>query len=650
MSWIGKLYKTYENNISNIAKPSDEVPLLPLYHTTQKAQIHVVIDDGGNFISKASKVVSPDDSKTIIPATEGSAGRAGAKIAPHPLCDTLQYVAKDYLEWGGNPNKKKDVSGFQKYIDILQGWADWSANSKLRALLIYLQKGTLIKDLVESKILWQDSKGHLLGKWEGKDAPDIFRAIRKVQKRGQFEAFVRFSVFIPDDPQSELWGDPAIRNSWIEYYPTIHEGTGFCMVEGKELPLSLNHPKNIRYPGDGAKLISSNDEEGFTFLGRFTDPIEACGVGIEVTQKAHSALRWLIRRQGKVSDEQAIVAWAISNTEIPKEFYRDSLFSDTLSLLLGVGGDSPGNQEGYTAQEIGNQLSKLIDGYSVKLGSTDEVVVMGLDSATPGRMAISFYRELTGSELLERVQAWHEGCCWLQRFGKDKVFVGAPSPRDIAESAYGGTLKSNPTLRKATVERLLPCIVDGAPVPRDLVTACVRRASNRHGNRWGNRESQREYWEWEKALGIACALYRHQNSERRYLMALERDRKTRDYLYGRLLALAEHLESRALYIAGEKRETNAGRMMQRFAERPYSTWLNIETSMTPYKVRLRAKRHGFLHNIEEEIDEVMNSFDTNEFLSDGRLTGEFLLGYHCQQAALWAKPDLDVTDTVDTED
>ena len=126
-------------------------------------------------------------------------------------------------------------------------------------------------------------------------------------------------------------------------------------------------------------------------------------------------------------------------------------------------------------------------------------------------------------------------------------------------------------------------------------------------------------------------------------MTLERDRKTRDYLYGRLLALAEHLEGRALYVAGERRDTNAGKLMQRFAERPHSTWLTIETSLTPYKTRLRAKRPGFLRDVEREMDEVACSFKTEDFLSDRRLTGEFLLGYHCQRAASWGPsgPDRD---------
>lgn len=131
-------------------------------------------------------------------------------------------------------------------------------------------------------------------------------------------------------------------------------------------------------------------------------------------------------------------------------------------------------------------------------------------------------------------------------------------------------------------------------------------------------------------------------------MALERERKTRDYLYGRLLALAEHMESRALYVAGEKRETNAGKLMQRFAERPYSTWRTIETSLTPYKVRLRAKRSKFLHGVETEMDLVFKSFNPDDYISDKRLTGEFLLEFHCQRAEL--RPPESGQETADVED
>ena len=114
-------------------------------------------------------------------------------------------------------------------------------------------------------------------------------------------------------------------------------------------------------------------------------------------------------------------------------------------------------------------------------------------------------------------------------------------------------------------------------------------------------------------------------------MALEEQRNSRDYLYGRLLAVAEKIESMALYFAKEKRETTAARLMQRFADRPFSTWRTIEMSLTPYKSRINAKAPGLLNGYSELIDEICCQFQTDEFKQDNRLSGEFLLAYHCQR-------------------
>jgi CRISPR-associated protein Csd1 len=296
--------------------------------------------------------------------------------------------------------------------------------------------------------------GKLLKTWNGPTdtTPEIFDATKKVG--GSAEAFIRWSVEIPDDPQSDLWSDTTVWKSWMDYYASTKKIRKLCYVTGEESLIADQHPRKIRNDGDGAKLISSNDEGGFTFRGRFTDATEACSIGYEVTQKAHNALRWLIARQGYRDDSQAIVAWAPSGSAIPMPLCSTQ---DLLSIEMDSVNPS---QTGYTAQEIGIQLSKRIAGYSVQLGNTDDIVVMALDSATPGRIAIRFYRELTGSAYLQRINMWHDpdtGCTWHRSLVKDKktiVFIGAPAPRDIAEATYGKRLDDK--LRISTVERLLP--------------------------------------------------------------------------------------------------------------------------------------------------------------------------------------------------
>ena len=122
-------------------------------------------------------------------------------------------------------------------------------------------------------------------------------------------------------------------------------------------------------------------------------------------------------------------------------------------------------------------------------------------------------------------------------------------------------------------------------------------------------------------------------------MALEENNCSRDYLYGRLLAIAERIEDVALNVADEKRSTTAARLMQRFADRPSSTWRNIELALQPYIQRLKSNRAGFIHNQQQLLDDVMEKFHTGDFINDRPLSGEFLLAFHTQRLALKPKSE-----------
>lgn len=618
MSWLQTLYETYETCRGH--EPAGSAMLMPIGHTTQQAHVEITLDGQGNF--RRAAVLDKSTSTTLIPCTEESGGRAGSKPVNHPLCDKLQYVAGDFAEFGGEVTSGYAKAPGEPHADYFASLSAWAASvnghAKLDAIRHYVQRGRMVEDLVAFKILPVDGDGKLLKVWNGdkQDAPPIYKALPAGQTPE--DAFVRWSVEDAAQLASGSWQDPSLIEAWIAHYASTQTSRGYCMVRGGDCTLAVQHPAKVRNAGDKAKLISSNDGTGYTYRGRFMDAAEAASVGFEVTQKAHNALRWLIARQGFRNGGQAIVSWAISGKPVPDPM------ASTYDLL---GLDAEQRPNADEALQIGQvfalRLNKAIAGYLAKLDPTEGVVVMGIDSATPGRMAITYYREIRSTEFLVRIEDWHRKCAWPQNFGKETQFIGAPAPRDIAQAAYG--LRLDEKLQKATCERLLPCIVDAAVLPRDLVEAISRRAMNRVGL---------ERWEWEKCLGIACALFKGQHIERSYKMTLELERTSRDYLYGRLLAIAEHLEGRALFLAGEKRETTAARLMQRFADRPNSAWRNIELALVPYKTRLRNLRPGFLHAMELMLDDVTAAFQGDGFTSDRALTGEFLLGYHCQRRAL----------------
>ena len=615
MGWMHSLYETYQ---------ADPGSMAPVAHTTQQAHLEVVLNGRGTFLR--AMVLDRDQSTTLVPCTEGSGGRSGIKPTHHPLCDKLQYLAGDFLPSGGQV-----TAGFanapeephMSYLADLRAWAgSIHGHPKLTAILAYLERGSLVHDLIAAGALPSDGLGRILAEWEGPKAaaPAIFRHPIK----HPLEAFVRFRVETSGVPASGTWEDADLLQAWVEHYASLQDRKGICMVTGQETVLAEQHPAKLRNAADKAKLISANDGSGFTYRGRFTDADQACGIGYEVTQKAHIALRTLIkRRHAYRNGEQVILSWAVQGQPVPDPF------SDS-ATLFGVDLKEPAAHPRDLGQGFARRLASCIAGYRATLGSTANVVILSLDAATPGRMSICYYRELTGSEFLDRIEAWHRALAWPQNLGKDRKFVGAPTPMEIAEAAYGGKGKdkSHDKLLFATVARILPCILEARPLPSDLVRSAFTRTCSRAGLK---------AWEFERNLGITCSLIRAHHPKEDYPMALDPERTSRDYLFGRLLALAEHLEGRALNVAGESRDSTAAKLMQRFAHRPASTWQTIHLALTPYRSRLRSKRPGTLAYLEARMDQVMAAFAAEDFIDDTRKLGpEFLLGYHCERQALWA--------------
>ncbi len=631
MSWMEKLYSTYEAVYAKRDLLPGTLPVPPGCITPQ-AHIEVSIDEDGNF--KSAAVI--DKEPTLCPATEESAGRTSGG-SPHPLCDKIQYCAGDYAAYGGIARAYFDdfESGGKikdGYLSLLRKWNEFADHPMLKAVLRYSEKRCLIKDLISAGILFAGKDGRLLTEWKEKDTPQIFKVLPKKDSMTDFgTAFVRWKILRKTERCTVVWKCQELFDSWNRFCVSHQNKQDLCFVTGGTAPYALNHPANIRFPGDKAKLISGNDTSGYTFRGRFLTAEEACAVSYDVTQKAHSALRWLIERQSFRNDTQVIVSWAVSMAPIPKVITSTDAFFAEIDDVDTDSEMAPG-----VAADIGQgyalKLRNKIRGYNSKLNDRDDIVVMAIDSTVSGkgRMAVTYYREIKGSEFLARIEDYHKRYAWPQRFGKDKQFIGAPSIDDIAQSAYAG--QPSPQLLKATISRLIPVVVDGAVMPRDIVQSVCRRACA---------PQSVEPWRFEKILGIACGLYAGSNPQGGYKMSLEEGKKTRDYLYGRLLAVADKIESHAISLGGESRDTSAIKLMQRFSEKPYTTWKIIEMNLTPYISRLRAKRESSLIVYNTLLDEIYSMFEPGMFDNNAPLTPEFLLGFHCQRRKLWEKANSD---------
>ncbi|MEA5091709.1 hypothetical protein SDC9_24341 [bioreactor metagenome] len=602
MSWIQKLCETYENCTSEIGKDidnPDKAHLLPISHSTQNAQIEVVINGRGEFLR--AKILEKNEGRTLIPVTEDSATRSSG-IAPHPLCDKLQYIAGDYIDF---VDKKKAAEFYGKYIDQLRKWCDSEySNEKVKAIFTYLSKKSLMADLIRYKIIKLDENNQV-----DKNV--------KLGLSDQSDAFVRFRVECPEVAESAVWLDKDIYQSYIEYYTSMQKTKDLCYAKGEIIACSEKHPAKVRNTGDKAKLISANDESGFTYRGRFSNKRQVVSIGYETTQKAHNALRWLIEKQGYKNGDQIVLAWGTKNQKIPE------VLTDTPSALFGV----DENTVVTTEKEFAKRLNAAIAGYGCDLDIASEIIIMALDAATTGRLSITYYKEFDGITFLNRIKKWHTTCIWRHTYKKmtDGInykyitFIGAPSIKDIILAAYGETVSDK--LKKSAMERMLPCILDGAKIPYDIINSTSLRASN---------PTSMERWEWEKCLTIACALvkkYRYDKFKEEWNMALDEKQNDRSYIFGRLLAIAQQIEEYAQYVSGEKRETNAERFMHQFKLHPYKTWGIIVDKLKPYSAKLGGKGT----ELTELMTTVTSRIPYNEFTSIKKLEDSYILGYYCQR-------------------
>lgn len=626
MSWLLHLYETYEANLDQVGKTvkkrDREYTLLPVSHTTQNAHIEVTVDEDGDFLE--ARVL--DKESTLIPCTEESASRSGSKVAPYPLHDKLSYVAGDFVKYGGQI-KNPDEVPFDKYIRNLEEWANSPyATEKLKCIYTYLRKRRLIEDLVAAKIIKLDENQQLIEKWDEKytakygDKPPIFSS-------GAAEtssAFIRFNVLTPDSP-AEVWKDPAMFESFTAFYNQKLGETDVCFVTGEMRPSTERHANKIRHAADKAKLISANDNSGFTFRGRFKTSKEAVSISYEVSQKAHNALKWLIYCQGKTIDERVFLVWGNDNDPVP------NTDEDIVDMMRHSGREI--EREPDTDKPYADQVRRAIDGFRNDLTYQAEVNILVLDSATTGRMAVLYYRHLTKELYLNRLEEWHNSCAWEHRYRKEDEqfinFYGAPATKDIAFAAYGP--RASEKIIKGTMERMIPCIVDRRAIPRDIVRSAFHRASN---------PVSMERWEWEKTLSIACALIRKMLLEKgeEWNVPLNTESRDRSYLFGRLLAVADVLERGALG-KDETRSTNAIRYMNSYAQNPGRTWKTIQASLQPYQAKLGTKATY----LSKMIDEIADQFEEGDF-NNLPLTEQYLLGFYSQRRELYKKKEEDTNE------
>lgn len=585
MGLLKQAYDTYEYNAHLVGQQAEgKQPLCPLAHIVQNAQITVELDGTGRFITASA--IDKDDTKTIIPATEKSASRTSGKVA-HPLCDQVCYVSG------------QDAKLFSAYEKELGAWADSEySHPMLKTIRSYVQKKSLLSDLAAAKIVELDENGKLKdGKINGIDYE---------------KCLIRWQV-----GGRRCWTSQELFDAFKAYYTAAMPGKrGLCMVSGEEDVIVSTHDKGIIPAINSAKLISANDSQNFTYRGRFKDASDACTVGYTASQKAHKALRWLAENQGISMGGRTFLCWNPQGHPV----------AQPTALLELMGVDEPS----HTPSDYYERIKKTLHGYRYGLPSDEGVVIAAFDAANTGRMALTYYSEMTRSDFHDRLEQWYKTCGWPNgKFG-----IQTPPLLRTAHLIYGtqraSRVEADARVVKETVQRLFRCMISGEPLPQDMVRRLVLNASEPQRYEENSRYA---------LLHAACAMVRKYRNDRakkeEWTMELDETKHDRSYQYGRLIATME-LAERATYDASDgKRVPNAIKLESRFFRAPESTAMMLHNAIRPYLNKMEPGLSNYYQKMIGKIMEELSKFPPEEM--NLPLKDTYLMGYYLQRNALYTK-------------
>lgn len=586
--------------------------LLPLNCTILKTQICVTIDSDGELIR-----IKKDDRpvEIVIPCSEQSLGRTGKNPGPHPLCDQLQYLDREI-----------DGGKVKRYLEQLARWK--GDNVSLNAIYRYVSAHSISEDAKQygTDLLEKDNKGRF-----------------KDEKTG-----VRFAVEVPGGGDPHVENSDEIRKLWRTYLRKNVDQNGRDMLGLPFVSQAANFPKNIVKTAANSKLVSANDNVNFTFRGRFAGRDDALHIDADASQLIHLTLKWLVNTHGMLTDTQAVVLWAVQKPN-EKVIEPSANSPDVAEALLADDEGIHNIQDALveTDYDYARQFGGLLRGFGnpeVLRRHHKTIVLVVLDAAAIGRLGVTFYREFEENQYLEQVMQWHVDMAWpLSRLDKtnqkDVTYIGAPSYKDIINSAYSveGDISSKNYQRYSRIvkQQLIECMFGNSRMPKAILESAFHRATRPMSFGPDNLK------EWWRSFEVTCSLWKKSfiddalqsnnpmSPERKEkMMQLDTSRKDRDYLYGRLLALADRFENNVLHIQGNQgtRPTNAVKLMSNFVAKPSTTWLALYRQLVPYINASNGAPY-----FQNDIDDVVALFEGNDFEDNSPLSPAFLLGFSCQR-------------------
>ena len=594
--------------------------LLPLYHTSLKSNgsniILIKLNKDGTFY-KAEFM--PDNQSIIFPVTSDSVARSGSNPAPHPLVDKLSYYVQEVSQ-----------SQYDEFHNQLANWIGFCKEDEVKDYLTKIQRFILRTDFLKIvldslfgesyqrenlKVTYQDSNG----KSKTVDLSTCFIEFSIVQYHG-----------LKDETVTTY---KELHQSFLSFVRAFQDNMGVCNISGRIETITNKH----RGLMGNAKIISVSNK-GEAYKGRFKEREDVFSVGYETSEKIHLMIKYLLENNNSstwLGSSQYLINWFSddlankSQLDIVKPEF-DSLFEDEDDDIEERHQLIRPNAEN---QEIG---SSFIKGRKL-FGNDATYYIAILNKTSNGRIALKYFRQLQVSQLLKNLENWQVIYSWEARTKSGIYKQKTPNFNEIINVAYGVDRGrylelDNDSFRSDQYQQLVTALIDGKDIPNTIVKKL--EANIKH------RQNYPKCWHTLQQVSLAVL---HKQYGREFNPMVDHENTNRSYLFGRLLAIFELMESQRYRIEGSNQEriTNAERYWNAYTSQPAKLMMNLANKIKPYEETVKLNSRGIYNKLEKERQEILSLLSplmTNKDINDP-LDYQFIFGYYSEKQYFYTKKE-----------
>jgi len=556
----------------------------------------IIINEDGTF-----KDIESTKLEALLPTDKTRT----AAVVPYILWDKASYVLGLSDKEGGRV--KQEFDSFRKEIQKIH--KETPENIGFRAIHLFYEKEQYL----------EAQKNEALQKAKG--------------------GWIAFRLSTTSDPHQLIGSDEDARQYRISDESNRASVDACCMITGKRESIAKTH-KGIKISRDNPPLISFQINAGYDSYGKEQ------GANAPISERASDAiakglnilLEWGRNTNYKIGDT-TFVFWSTLQKDDLLSAYKEATFTG-----LPSDSDFDDEEEDEASSSSNESKEKLDPERNVRVLKRALEVVRGyqsshIDKEHPDRFYIL---GLTPNKSRLSVKLWMEGTVreivgnTLQHLEDMNIvrFNGlldeeAPPLRPIykiMQAIYTAT--DSTKWPRQVVQELLESIIKGLPYPPALQMACLERIHHDHTSKY-------PVTELRAALLKAYINRKHKKNPQitHLTMALDKSNSNPAYLAGRLFALLERIQEKA--IPGVK--ANITDRYFRTASATPGIIFGRLLQLSAFHLSKIKKEHGGLgYYFDRQIQEVLELLPGGQATFDKFFTPDqqsiFAVGYYHQKA------------------